>query len=400
MSISEINDEDFLKLRARNRALGKIIYETRFGEVEGITFDFRHKEINSDEWRMDHLGADDGLPPRRTPTLPFIWFPWYGKFDLEQLKADVVAEFQADNEYRDNAVPLPRSAFDDNFTDEEYARHLKEKTKPLGKSWITKQVAERTPDAIVSAGDRITIHEVIKYVGHDQFVHPHDNAELQLFIKITNNAGLNKVIRTPIIMYGQTKLTYRQGNKALYSILERIRVYHKLTTITRSSVADKSSNYRENGSAYSALYRAVYICDHYLPRIRKLENSNFDQFWRIGLKYVDALDHACMLGYAWAYAETELRMRPLAMAALASKAGAAKAGLSSAAKRRARASNWQTRVATEALKLRGRTPDMSQTKLAEEILYQLGEEGLPSLPIIVRHISKLERGGELPKRRK
>lgn len=87
-------------------------------------------------------------------------------------------------------------------------------------------------------------------------------------------------------------------------------------------------------------------------------------------------------------------------AALASKAGAAKAGLSSAAKRRARALNWQARVKTEALKIRAKAPDVSQTKVAEEILYQLGEEELPSLPIIVRQISKLERGGELPKRRK
>jgi hypothetical protein len=399
MSISEISDEDFLKLRARNRALGKIMYETRFGEVEGITFDLRHDQINPDEWIMDHLGAHDGLPPRRTPTLPFIWFPWYGNFDLEQLKADVAAEFL---EYRNNDVPMPREAFDDNFTDEEYARYLKKhkKSTPLGKSWISKEVAARTPDAVVKAGDRIRIHEVIKNVGHDEFVHPHDNAEISLFIKITNDAGVNKVIRSPIIMYGATRLTYRHGNKALYSILERIRIHHRLDKINRSTVADISRNYHEKSSAFAALYRAEQIYERYLPRIRKLENSNINQIRMIGFNYVDALDNACMLGYAWAHAETELRMRPLAMAALASKAGAAKAGLASAAKRRARALNWQARVKTEALKIRAKAPDVSQTKVAEEILYQLGEEELPSLPIIVRQISKLERGGELPKRRK
>jgi hypothetical protein len=181
MSPSELSDEDFLKLRARNLALGKIMHETRFGEVEGISFDLRHCQINRDEWRMDHFGGVDRFPPRRTPTLPLIWFPWYGKFDPDRLKADVTAEFKVDSETP--APPLPREAF---ATDTDYASYLKrhKKIKPLGKSWIREEIADRTPDAIVSVGDRIGIHQVIKYRIDEEFAHPHDRDEIHLFVKI------------------------------------------------------------------------------------------------------------------------------------------------------------------------------------------------------------------------
>lgn len=123
MPLYEMTDNDFLKLRARNRALAKIINQTRFGEVEGISFDFRHKEIDPEEWTMDFLGGTKGYAPRRINTLPFIWFPWHGKFDPEQLKAEVTKECEALNEF--NARPLSREPFG-NITDDEYRKHLRE----------------------------------------------------------------------------------------------------------------------------------------------------------------------------------------------------------------------------------------------------------------------------------
>jgi hypothetical protein len=77
MSTLELSNDDFLKVRARNLALGKTMHETCVGEVDGIRFDLRDKEINPHEWTMDHLGGADGYPPRRVSNLPFIWFPWY-----------------------------------------------------------------------------------------------------------------------------------------------------------------------------------------------------------------------------------------------------------------------------------------------------------------------------------
>ena len=69
------------------------------------------------------------------------------------------------------------------------------------------------------------------------------------------------------------------------------------------------------------------------------------------MEFLQALDDACMLGYAWAYAETEQLMGPLAVAGAASRAGAARAGQASGARRRAKAANtWQGLVKEEAFK--------------------------------------------------
>jgi hypothetical protein len=92
-------------------------------------------------------------------------------------------------------------------------------------------------------------------------------------------------------------------------------------------------------------------------------------------------------------------MRPLAVAGAASRAGATRAGQASGARRRAKAaSTWQGLVKREASKFRAENPSVSQAKLAEEIKFKFDNE-VPSHPIIVRHIARLEREGELPKRR-
>lgn len=74
---------------------------------------------------MDHLGGYGGLDfPRRTETLPFLWFPWYGEFDLSKVKAEVLEEFRAAKEYARNGPPTPREAYG-NITDAEYADYVK-----------------------------------------------------------------------------------------------------------------------------------------------------------------------------------------------------------------------------------------------------------------------------------
>jgi len=63
----DLSDKEFITIYRRNRALSKIMSEARVGEVDGISFDLRHKQINPDEWKMDDiLGGDDGRTPTRT----------------------------------------------------------------------------------------------------------------------------------------------------------------------------------------------------------------------------------------------------------------------------------------------------------------------------------------------
>jgi hypothetical protein len=398
----EFNEEEFLKLYVRNRALGKIAYETRLGEVEGISFDLRHSEIDPDEWVMDHLGGYDELhAPRRTETLPFLWFPWYGKFDLNKVKAEVVEEFREAKEYAKNGPPTPREAYG-NITDAEYANSVREEKKQrrIPKTWMKDELKSRTPDAIVNQGDCVKAHRAVKYIGENQFIHAHDSAEIHLFVEIIDIDGLSKIIDAPIVMYGSTKLTYRFNHKKIYSILHRVRKCHGLSKIDHLSTKNLSDNYTKGGPAYNALYRAVEIYERYLPRVWKWLHSDSNRRANIGREFLDALDDACMLGYSWAYAEAGQHMRPLALAAAASRAGAARAGQASGARRRAKAADtWHRLVKNEALRIRAGNPDVSQAKLADEIKFKFDNEA-PSHPIVVRYIARLEREGELPRRRK
>jgi hypothetical protein len=397
----EFNKEEFLKLRTRNLALGKIAYETRFGEVDGISFDLRHSGVDPDEWVMDHLGGYDDLhTPRRMETLPFLWFPWYGTFDLNKVKAEVLAEFREAKEYARNGPPMPREAYGD-ITDAEYEDSVREEKKQrvIPKTWVKDELKFRIPDAIVNQGDCVKVHRVVKYISQDQFIHAHDSAEIHLQVKIISNNGLFKVIDAPIVMFGSTKLTYRFNHQKIYSIIDRVKKYHGLSKLNRSSVKSVSENYTKGGSAHSALYRAVEINEYFLPRVWKWLHADNNRRAKIGREFLRALDDACMLGYAWAYAETEQHMRPLAVAGAAARAGAARAGQASGARRRAKAADtWQALIKKEAAIIRGQNPAVSQANLADELKFKFDDE-VPSHPIIVRHIARLEREGELPRRR-
>jgi hypothetical protein len=307
------------------------------------------------------------------------------------------------DKYNETAPPTPRWAFD-NITDDEYAKvlkaHEKRRQKRISITEIKKEIADRTPDAIVNSGDCISVHRAVMNISGDEFAPIQDRGEINLFIKITNESGSYKLIKTPIVMYGATRITYRHGNKAIYSIIERVRRHHGLAKITRTSAKSARYNPGESDYSCSALYRAARLCEDYLPRSRKWQDSESRRRARIGTTFISALDDACMLGYAWAYAEAAGRMRPLALAALASRAGASRAGQASGARRRAKAADtWQSLVKGEATKIRAEKPRLSQSRLAEEIKFKF-DDAVPSHPIIVRHIAKLERDSELPRRRK
>ena len=303
-------------------------------------------------------------------------------------------------EYEKNALPTPHEVYG-NVTDVKYAEYLrKEKKRRIAKTWIKDELELRTPDAIVNAGDCIRAHRAIMNMEDNEFVPLHDKAEIHLFVGITNETGLYKALNTPIIMRGATAITYRHGNKGIYSILARVRNHHGLKKIDRASVGEASDNYNKKGYEYSALYKSVFISERFLPLSWKWRHSNNRSRERIGMEFLDAMDDACMLGYTWAYAEAERSMRPLAAAALASRAGAGRAGRASGVRRRAKAAEtWQLLIKKEAEKIRSKEPRLSQAKLAEEIKFKFDDK-VPSHPVIVRHIAKLERDNELPKRRK
>ena len=147
-----------------------------------------------------------------------------------------------------------------------------------------------------------------------------------------------------------------------------------LEKITRAAVQKFNNKYDINANAFAALWRAAKICDRYFPPVSKLHNSRSNVRSRLGSKFLDALDDACMLGYAWANAEADHKMRPSALSALKAKDGAARGGHASGASRSAKAAEtWQVTVRAEALRVRSEQTDISQEKLAAEILYKCGE---------------------------
>ena len=196
------------------------MHNTRFGEVEGISFDLRHGDISPDEWAMNHLGFFDPLfPPHRDEELPFIWFPWYGKFDPDLLRAEVVKEKYKDfEEYRKDDTPS--EVF---ITDEEYKASIEAEHKFIEQQ-IRFKIAGLTPEAIVNPGNCISIHNIQKRVyDDDKFIPIEDRAEIQVFVKITNVNGLCILLDRPIIMKSVSSLTYARGNKPIYSIMRRVR---------------------------------------------------------------------------------------------------------------------------------------------------------------------------------
>jgi hypothetical protein len=85
---------------------------------------------------------------------------------------------------------------------------------------------------------------------NDEFVPIPDRAIIHLFVKITNETGLCKVLSSPILLYGATRISYSRGNKAIYSILGRVRNHHNMIRINSTLVKSISDDYNKIGNEY------------------------------------------------------------------------------------------------------------------------------------------------------
>ena len=82
------NDSDEIELQ-RYMALREISHITRYGTVDGVTFDLRHDELDPRHWGMSII-ANEGKYREKWHDQPFIWFPWYGVFDKDALKKELI----------------------------------------------------------------------------------------------------------------------------------------------------------------------------------------------------------------------------------------------------------------------------------------------------------------------
>jgi hypothetical protein len=232
------------------------------------------------------------------------------------------------------------------------------------------------------------------------------------FVEISKRDGSKQFVEEPIEFVGIHSLSGGGKLRCFETIGGRVSDHFGVRSIFDHEAIEalfKVDKFAETQSpAHGALIEATLLAESY----RKFKNKYDDVYYRNANSFrtkacheafevVNSINQACLVGYLWARAEAAQHMEPLALAALASRSGASRAGQASGARRRARAAaTWQALVKNETLKLRAKDSSISQSALATEILFLLGEDSLPSHPIIVRYISKLERDNELPKRRK
>ena len=355
MSITGMSDEEFIKLRARNHALSEIIYVTRVGEVEGIRFDLRHPDIDPKDWEMEHLGITDRLEPRRRRGIPFIWFPWFEQLDLEKLKREVAAEAHAE---KDRAPIIPREAHG-NVSDAEYEKIVKRLKKTQSKFSVTecmrREMKDRTPEAVVAAGDLIGVRKILSYVSDDVFRPDSERGIKFVFVRITRKNGDMISLDRPIVMHSATRLSRRGGRHPVYAVMERVKRHFRIDDLSSETAIETLGNFRKKGSNYAALYYASFLSLYYLPKFEK------NDAWQT----IGALDHACLLGYTWAQAEHDLHMRPYAEVGRKNIARARAAGGKSGQSRRREAEEtWEPHALALAKKARAVDPTVSREKLA------------------------------------
>jgi hypothetical protein len=352
---------------ARYRALNRICHIDRHGTIEGVEIDFRHELLNPSEWQMLLIGTPVSL--YRSKYEPFIWYPWFGDFDKDALRAEIVAD------------------------------ELKHGRKEPSKKSVDASIRDLTPECFVYAGDRIDIDKVERIGIGDFFDHPHD-AEVRLArLRIVRAKGKSEKIKTPLMFTGVTSLTARtSGNDFFYKIVHRICKKFGLQSLSEINLESKEKTY-----AYGALSRA-HLIEWRTEEIRKLA----DDFVFHSRKHHDAfttwslVNESVLLGYFWAKAEAEMGLKPLAESALRLKAGGSLGGNKSGESRRnKRAHTWEPRARELAKSIRAQHSSFSQDRVASEIEAQWKETNFdpPGHKTLKDLVSGMEKDGELPARK-
>jgi hypothetical protein len=256
---------------ARYRVLSRITHIDRHGTVDGVEIDLRHELLDPREWETCLIG--DILSKHRRRGEPFIWFPWFGTFDKESIRAEIVAD------------------------------EIKCGREKSSKTSVDASIRDLTPECFVYAGDRIDIDEVERIGIGDIFDRPHDAEVRCARLRIVRAKGKSEKIKTPLMFTGATSLTARtSGHDFFYKIVHRICKRFSLQSLSEINLDSKDKTY-----AYGALFLAHFI-EWRTEEIRKLA----DDFLSHSRKHRDAfttwslVNESVLLGYFWAKAEAEL----------------------------------------------------------------------------------------------
>lgn len=352
----------------RFAVLYRICHVDRHGAVEGVEFDFRHEDLDPEQWGMPTIGSALSYAYRLDQ--PYIWFPWYGKFDAQAVRRDIKADVAKFG---------------------------------TSKRPIKKLLLDLTPDATVGAGDKIIIDRVEILSSGDPFSHLHDAEERRAYLKIVRGNGRTVNLAVPVRLVGHTAFMGRGTSRdMLPKIAARICEHFSFDSI-EGEIADKILQSEKDGFAEGAL---LYL--RLLLKMNKTTLANSERHklnteeGRAAFLTKETIENALRLGYYWARAEMELRMEPFARSGLELRTNAGRAGVASGASRRAKAEQtWKAHALELATAARASDPTLSQHRLADEIGFgwRLATKP-PGHATLTAFISELEKSGRIQARKK
>jgi hypothetical protein len=288
---------------ARRHELWKISHETRHGIVDGVEFDLRSSDLDPRKWGMEFLGNES--VPQRREGMPFIWYPWDGEFDVNKLRQ----EFRASD-----------IKWDTTRSESEFELDL----------------AEYTPEFIVSAGDRIEIDTVLTKEVGGGFEHEHDRFEQHAFLRIVRNSQSFK-LDNPLIFVGVSAIRRNRVNGHILffdKIATRAFDYFAIKDFADSSFMDILQRDKHTLSGSEKVLRSLYLLyqennDIINARYNLEDNPEASLRRPSRLK---SIEEAIALGFHWAEAEAEMNMKPLAESGARSKRGGSIGGVRSGSK--------------------------------------------------------------------
>jgi hypothetical protein len=237
----------------------------------------------------------------------------------------------------------------------------------------------------------------------DGFDHPHDSEISFAFLRVTRKNEETKDLDKPMMFKGVTAIT---GPRSQYNYFENIsyRICQRHGVNPLSEIIGIPSKKKGDHFAYYAAMNASLI-EPGTRKIRKRSDSHeySDPKLRDAKDASHLIDGAVLIGYLWTKAETEIGVKPLAISALRAKAGASSGGAKSGESRKQkRAKTWEPIAKEMALKLRAEKPSASQDDVATDTAHEWKDANVkaPGHTTLKALISKMEKAGELPKRRR
>jgi hypothetical protein len=328
-----VEDEEITRMRA----LRQISHFERHGVVDGVEIDLRHELLDPKEWGTSMIG-------NLSFTLdiykgPFIWFPWYGNYDAGSLVKNMFGSTETDSKERQ-------------------ARH----------NYANYLLSKKRPECFVRAGDKVYIYRVSRVGVRSEFDHIHDTENRYAYLRVKRPGCKPISLKTPIEFIGYTAMGPANGKHYFSKIVSRICRSFAVRDIFEINAPEDDLTYRDAS--------VIYACS-IARRTKNIQEIVDKFFWsdvpsseetRAAEKTMFLVNDAVLLGYLWAKAESEERMKPFAIEGLRSKEKKAVAGKISGATRRAEAEQgWRPHALELAKEIQAENQGLSQFDLARAI---------------------------------